>query len=435
MIKRVIMRTFSLIGCLLLLGSFQNSSAQNTDNDICIPSVLYMLSDTRNDIFIEPLIKRWKPYDDFVRFSGNASYSRRLMRVASVDSPRNNDTIITSLVNGDGFETRKTITSVIKVGKKFTGEKPVTMQIMGDSYVNGAFFKDALLTKGYVPNLKLVGLRKIKGENGQYDEGHGGWKLNDYFNVPVSEITSYHGYMQPEGDYRYWGATGFWINCHKVMKGQLTDFSSVYHCGRYDDYAVSFNEETGYLLSPQKNDMQFDNQLGTFVVYNGKKWMQVKDSDLTWGIDLHKYFTMWKLGFPDFFAVLLGLNDFRYDIHSDFTQWNKQIEIMKNNYLNIVPNGKFVILIPASTCGSMDNEKGDFTLYQNAAMWRFRKNLIDTFDNRTEEGYYLVDTAIAIDNEDGYERSGQGIQKGNPHPYLSYPSMGIPLAAFIQIYR
>ena len=132
---------------------------------------------------------------------------------------------------------------------------------------------------------------------------------------------------------------------------------------------------------------------------------------------------------------MLGLNDFRGDMNADFTEWNERIETMKRSYLEAVPDGKFMILIPCSTCGSMNNDSGAFTLQQNAAMWRLRKNIIDTFDNREDEGFYLVDVALAIDNEDGYRKDENGVQTGNPHPYLSYPAMGVPIAAFIQYHR
>ena len=100
-----------------------------------------------------------------------------------------------------------------------------------------------------------------------------------------------------------------------------------------------------------------------------------------------------------------------------------------------MPDGKFIILIPCTTCGSLNNIRGDFTLRQNASMWQLRKNIIDTFDGRESEGYYVVDIGITIDNEKGYNRNRDGIQTGNPHPYPNYPTMGIPLAAFIQYYR
>ena len=84
-------------------------------------------------------------------------------------------------------------------------------------------------------------------------------------------------------------------------------------------------------------------------------------------------------------------------------------------------------------------------------MWRFRKWLIDTFDKREKDGFYLVDTSITCDNENGFNLVTQGesivpfpgykgdvrlkIQTGNPHPYPAYPFMATPLAAFIQALR
>ncbi len=50
-------------------------------NDICLPHKLYMLSDIRNNLFVEPLIKRWRPYNDVVRFGGSTHYTRKLQRV------------------------------------------------------------------------------------------------------------------------------------------------------------------------------------------------------------------------------------------------------------------------------------------------------------------------------------------------------------------
>lgn len=39
---------------------------------------------------------------------------------------------------------------------------------------------------------------------------------------------------------------------------------------------------------------------------------------------------------------------------------------MKESYYKAVPDGKFIILIPCTTCGSLNNIRGDFTLRQNA---------------------------------------------------------------------
>lgn len=150
-------------------------------NEICLPAKLYMLSEIQNDIFVEPLIKRWRPYDDVVRFSGTANYQRRLQRVASICEPVDSSTVSISLINLDYFDTIKTVTSSIVVGKKGIGSDTVTVSIIGDSFTQGAFYKDALLVKGYVPKIKMIGLRDISPFPGQFDEGRGGWTLAKYF--------------------------------------------------------------------------------------------------------------------------------------------------------------------------------------------------------------------------------------------------------------
>ncbi len=428
-------RTFIVLPLFLFSLHPLWGQKSNFKNDICIPGKLYMLSDIRNDVFVEALIKRWRPYNDFVRFSGDCVYSRKLNRVASVDTPVDGSNMKIELVNSDEFEIIKEKAISICVGKKGIGTQEVTVQILGDSFVNGAFFRDALLSKNYIPGIKLVGLRNIKNEEGQYDEGRGGWTVKKYFEIPKGEMTSYHGYMQPVGEYRYWGSCEFWKNCYKVINGELTDTEIVYDCGRYDQCITKFDKETGYLAAPKKNDLMYDNARGSYMVYTEKKWKNVEVDERKWAFNYRKYLDMWNLDAPKFFAQMLGLNDYRDSLTADYREWNKKIAEMKESYYKAVPDGKFIILIPCTTCGSLNNIRGDFTLRQNAAMWQLRKNIIDTFDGRESEGYYVVDIGITIDNEKGYNRNRDGIQTGNPHPYPNYPTMGIPLAAFIQYYR
>jgi hypothetical protein len=409
-----------------------DSFSDKTENDICLPRYLYMLSDTQNNLFIEPFIKRWRPETNYVRFIGSTTvYSKKTNRGVSIDNPKAWATVGIALYDSD-FKIIKSHTSIIRLGEKGVGSKKVYVQIMGDSFVQGAFFKDALLTQNYVPNIQMVGLRKVAGETDQYDEGRGGDMLHDYFSIHTGETKAYQGYMHPD-NHTYYGATGFWKNCHKVADGIAPELS--YSCGRFDYCLDRFDSENGYLITPNANDVMFDNNQNTFIKYTGTEWIHVKKEDFVWNFNYKKYLEAWELPAPQFFGEMLGLNDFRNDISADFSLWNERIAIMKDSYLEAVPDGKFMILIPSSTCGSMNNTNGDFTLYQNASMWRLRKNIIDNFDNRESEGYYLVDIGISIDNEDGYNKNEDGIQIGNPHPYPNYPVMGIPLASFIQFHR
>ena len=436
-------RVFALA---LVVSSLTASAA----NDICLPSTLWMLSDVQNDIFVQPMIRRWRPYDDFVRFScedGKISFSRRLSRVVSITNCVDGAVLKVDLVNGDEFETVKTLKSVLRVGKKGVGAKDVYAQIIGDSYTHGAFFKSALLESGYVPKLHLVGLRTCA--EGQCDEGRGGWAMEQYFTVPRTEHLAYHGFLHPQ-DGRYWGDARFWKMAWRcVRKTQPKGFEPSYSCSRFDDCVVRFDETTGLLLDPVAGDYQIEDETRRMVRFDGEAWQSVDEKMLTWQFDYGKYLDMWRIPPPQFVFVLLGLNDFRHDLKADFTEWGRRVAIMKDAYLKVCPQGKFVICIPCSTCGPIDNAVGDFTPYQDAAMWRFRDWLIRTFDRREDEGFYLLDSGICIDAENGYcfetgpqtmphENCSNGVYRvyrGTPHPYFSYPSMGIPLAAFIQYYR
>lgn len=421
-------------------------------NDICLPSVLYMLSGVQNDIFVQPLIKRWRPYDDFVRFSLNKSapFMRRLSRVASIDAPVDGSTLTTELINSDEFEVIKRQSSVIRVGIKGAGQDEVTAQIIGDSYTQGAFFRKAILDPQMVPALKLVGLRKC--QDRQYDEGRGGWTLQSYFDVPNQPTSSYHGFMQPDGNMRYWGARDFWVNAWQVFRNTCPKtFEPRYSCGRFDFCLHKFDEKTGILLTPEPGDVQYDNKSASYVIFDGKDWKPTKNNVLKWNFDYPKYLAMWKLKTPQFLFVVLGLNDFINNLNADFSNWDAQITTVKNSFLKANPNGFFVICIPCSTVGTLDNADGQFTIRQNAAMWRFRKHLIETFDKRVKDGFHLLDTGIPIDNDDGFNKVKQGpltlhfpgaakdqhydVQTGNPHPYPNYTTLGLPLAAFIQYYR
>ena len=419
-------------------------------NDICLPSALYMLADTPNDVFVQPFLKRWRPYNDFVRFGmkDKNAFSRRLSHVATVSKPTDGAVLHVDLVNGDEFKTVKRLAPVLRVGRKGVGEKDVYAQIIGDSLTHGRFFQAALLDSGYVPKLHLVGLLKFA--DGQYNEGRGGWSLASYFSVPSRPGRSYHGFMQPEGA-RYWGNRAFWKMAWRcVRKTQPKGFEPSYSCARFDSCVTRFDEQTGVLLNPAKGDVQFDEGEKSFVRYDGAAWRAVPAQSLKWRFDYGKYLQMWNIPPPQFLFVSLGVNDFRGRLNADYSTWEQQITTMKESYLAACPDGKFVIAIPISTCGSIDNAAGDFTPLQNAAMWNFRNWLIQTFDKREKDGFYLLDGGIATDNDYGFNlakgsvtvpfegctgEENLRVQTGNPHPYPNYVTMGLPFAAFIQYHR
>lgn len=225
----------------------------------------------------------------------------------------------------------------------------------------------------------------------------------------------------------------------------------LYACEYFGDAAERFDEASGYLKSPARGDYQYDSGKKAMFKWDGSAWAAVDETKLVWSFDYAKYLAMWELPKPDFLFEMLGVNDFMEKLDADYSEWERLLRTLKTSYLAAVPGGKFVICIPCSSFGSIDNFIGHFVPKQNAAMWRFRDWLIKTYDGREKEGYYLLDTALAVDSDYGYYSASArpqakpfagyagkevlDVQYGNPHPYNSYPTMGIPLAAFIQYWR
>lgn len=425
-----------------------NLSAQNEPfiNNICLPSKQYLLSGVQNDLFFQTFLKRWRPYDDFVRLSGTVEYSRRYEKVASIKNPETGKIIRVELVNGDRFEVVKALECTVLAGEAGTGKDEVMVQFLGDSFTKGNYFKSAFLEKGYVPNVKCVGLRKVGGFENQYHEGRGGWTLENYFSNKVDNPVFFNPFLQPQGKLRYWGSTEFWKTAIGVNNKTIESkgLEPAYSCGGYD---CSRFKADGFLAKPEKNDVMYDFQNKCFVAWNGRMWE--KTDNLVWTFQYGKYLSMWNLPSPRFLVVMLGLNEFRNKpFPADFSEWNARIEILLKSYREAVPDGRLVVCTPCTSSGIPDNKAGEFTVRQNAATWEVRNNIIQVFDNRESEGIYVVDASVTIDNENGYNAKNSElpyegypgekrlfVQEGNPHPYPNYPNLGLPIAAFVQYFR
>ncbi len=442
------MKKYLLIAALIVLKLQLSGQEEHFVNEISLPAKQYMLTGVSNDMFIQTFLKRWRPYTDFVRFSGTADYSRRYEKLASVINPKTGTLLKIELINGDRFNVLNTVECTVIAGESGTGSKEVTVQFLGDSFTRGNYFKSAFLEKGYVPNVKCVGLRKISGSENQFHEGRGGWTLENYFLNKVDNPVYFNPFLQPQNKLRYWGSTEFWKTAIGINNKTIENkgLEPAYSCSDYD--CSRFNAD-GFLMNPEKDDVMFDFLNKQFMIWNGKTWEKVENKNLTWSFQYGKYLSMWNLPAPRFLIVMLGLNDFRNQpIPANFSEWNIRMETLLESYKKAVPEGRLVICTPSTSCGSLDNKAGDFTTMQNAAMWEVRNNIIKTFDHREGEGVYVVDASITIDNENGYNlkqvelpfdgypgEKRLNVQEGNPHPYPNYPNLGLPIAAFVQYFR
>ncbi len=403
-------------------------------NEICLPSKQYLMEGVANEFNSPSFTKRWRPYNDYIRYGGSVEYSKgcRLEKMAIIDKPRTGDTLEVALINGDHFDTLSLCQSVIYAATPAVGEKRVVVQFLGDSFTRGTYFKNAFLEAGYVPNVKLVGSRVVSDFPEHGHEGRGGWSLFDYYSLRHGEHI-HNPFYQPEGEYRYWGSTDFWANAVKVKanpKGGSFDLR--YNCG---DYNTERFGEDGYLLNPKRGDVLYDSQAECYRQWQRGAWREVELSG-EWDFDYGKYLDMWELDAPEFLVIYLGLNDFKHlELPADFTLWNSLMERALLSYRSAVPSGKLLLSTPCSACGTHDSENANFSAKQNAVMWELRRNIIETFDGREDEGIYVVDSSVVLDNESSYNFNKDGLQVGNPHPYPSYPKLGVPAAAFVQYYR
>ncbi len=427
------MKITQLILPIILLASSFGAHSQSFQNEITLPSKQYMLEGVANEMYVQTFLKRSTLGDVTVRFGGSAGYATggRTEKKGVVDKPVSGESIEVEMVSLVDFSVVDSATSEIVAGRPFVGEQEVRVQFLGDSFTKGNYFKSAFLESGYIPNVKLIGTRETSEYAGQFYEGRGGWTLAKYFSDMPDESFFYNPYYQPEGEYRYWGNSGFWKTVVELKQNPKADFSIRYNCDGYD--ASGFGED-GKLAAPQKGDMMYDSSEKKYIVWSGKRWQKIEKPE-AWRFDFAKYLDMWGLDAPQFLVVMLGLNDFRdLEMPLDFREWNVMAEELLASYKSAVPQGRLLLCTPCTSCGTLNNEKGDFTIKQNAAMWEVRKNIIQNFDNRESDGIYVVDASITIDNENGYNMKN-GLQVGNPHPYPSYPALGVPIAAFVQYYR
>lgn len=417
---------------LLFFGCAAVCSAQSAD--LAMPHRQYLLRGVSDTLYSEAALRLYGRQAAELRWGGTCAFSERRPQRAVIVSAKDGDTLTADLVSTQTFDTLASSRSRLCVAEPGIGSGTVRVQILGDSYVQGAFYRHALLETDYVLGLRLIGLRAVAGVADQYDEGRGGWTVERYFEVRRDAAASPSPFMQPTGDRRYWGSTAFWRNAYKAQDATAA-FEVRYACGRFEHCLPLFDAATGLLSHPTKGDMMWDSARDTFIIYTGRRWQPAADDSNVWTFDYAKYLHMWRLEAPQILFENLGLNDFRDSLSADYRLWDTRLMTMFRSYREAVPGGQFVIIIPCSSTGTPDNRRGDFVLRQNMAMWQLRRHIIDTYCGREAEGIHVLDMGIHIDNATGYRRDSHGLQTGNPHPYVAYPAMSVGIAACVQYIR
>ena len=131
---------FVLILSVCLVGGY----AQEKCNDIAYPSHTYFLDGVSNEVNFQPFLKRWRPYDDFVRFGMRSEHLHTGEKVV-VKKPISEDVLQVDLIDGWNFDTLKTVRSKVCVGQPYNGRDSISVQFLGDSFTKGLYFKYAFL--------------------------------------------------------------------------------------------------------------------------------------------------------------------------------------------------------------------------------------------------------------------------------------------------
>ncbi len=409
-------------------------------NEIIVPKYLYLLSGVNNDVFYEPILRKWNPYqyDIFANTTPNGrDYVKAIKRVVTLNNPTATGLSLSLYdLEKEDFIQTKTIT--LRKGTQGAGSAEIKVGIIGDSYTDGGCFTSALLSHGYVPNLKLVGTRQVTNYITQCTDGRSGWTLNTFFNVQTN-VDYFNPFLHPQGSHRYWGNTAFWAG---VCGGSPSGYQA-----RYTQYA-SLCDANGWPVSPLEGDVIYDSTNSSFKEYQSGSWVTIQQSDYSWEFNYSKYLSMWSIETPDILCVMLGVNDFwvnNYPSEANLLIWKERMNTMIFSYKSSNPTGKFVILT-ANTV-THHNVLHYRPLDVHNRMQILREFVINEWDNKEADGIYVVDTAQLVDSEnafvltestpfDGFSGTTKEVYANDgQHPRLNYTTLGYSLAAFIQYIR
>lgn len=424
------------------------------DYDIVFPSKLYCLDGVQRNIWHSSIMSRFNPYDIFLRFEGNATYQRRCDIVASLKSGNtDNKTMTISMIDLRKMAKAKEVSSTIKVGTPNDNSlSAIKVQFVGSSTVQLAYFKYALET--YVSNYTLIGMRHKPNLPNVKHEGRGGASLAAYRTVSTGSKLHYYPFWQPDGNFRYYGATGFWVyaKANAESESESPSANGAYYNGCYNSDILAMFDNFGFLTNPTSGDIMYDSDNAVFKVYDGATWTNTTQGAYTWGFDYGKYLSMWNLATPDVVCITLGANDFRNkDLPLDFATWNSSMEELIESIHDVNSNIKIVLC----NQGPFANHgyTGDPVPLQNYKMWLHLKDIIENFDNREAENIFVIAQGSEISAEYGFRRRTDNdsltkpteiyaedermvvLNQDSVHPYLSLDNMGTPIAAFLQFIR
>ncbi len=439
-------------------------------NKIALPSNIYVLAGIQRNIWHQSVLARWNPYDYYLKFStegkgttqnplngiDTASFQRRTNLVASIktsNSEIDGTSFDVSLIDNRQMKVTQTKKVYLRIGiPNDENLSPIKVSFIGSSTVQLLYFEYALTH--YVSNYTLIGLRHKQGSTTILHEGRGGASLFSYCEGSYNTGSTSHffPFWQPIGNFRFWGATGFWINAHINADDGSFNNTGGYYTGLYVDSALAkFDASTGWLVNPTNGDIMYDTTTKTYKLYNGSEWVSTSKANYSWTFDYGKYLNMWGLDTPDVICITLGSNDFRTaNLPLNLDTWKTRMDTVINSIHSV--NASIKVVLCNQGPFSNHGYQGDETFLMNYKMWLHLDFMIKTYGERENENIFVLAQGSEISAEYGFNVStSQNIIKpteiyeGNErmlvhsgdvvHPYESLKNMGTPIAAFLQYIR
>lgn len=418
------------------------------NNDLAMPSRIYMLENHQNNIYYQHIQRRTIKDMFFARVGGSGVINRT--RQARVTPTAAGDIALTSTLYDAEFDVVKTVASTAVVKSKTTPTTPFKLLAIGDSMTFEGYWLGH--AKSYIPDFTTLGIRAGANITTVMHEGRSGWSLANYFehygNIGFSGFTPF---MHPIGAYRYIGTTRTW----KAVAATPTLASVI---GMTAIYATLGIDASG---RPTKDPGQstlaagavvYNNDLNVYQQWDGASWTTV--TGLTFEFNFGKYLSTFGVETPDAVSMMLGYNDFSgtlpHDVESAFATWKGRADTVIASAI-AAGVSKFAIVIPQSVAGLMEDPNGSFTRRIDASLWEMRRLMIKHYDNRIGEGIYLVDAGSALDPDYGIPLATWAQEKpfseyagdaritptyNAPHPdSAGYAQIAVRIAAWIQAVR
>lgn len=258
---------------------------------------------------------------------------------------------------------------------------------IGDSLTEIGKYQHELLTE--LPGTLFLGTRTTSANNIQ-SEGRGGWKIDWLSSRIYDGVYQHSPFIQPSGDYKYYGATGFWKNTWVDPNNY-----DVYGYTAVRD-AKGFIQATGYLSSPNINDVIYDTDLAVYKTWDGNSWETITTEELAFSINFTKYLSVWEIELPDFVSFMLITNDAAWATNEErgnaYATYKNQLLTLVNSILST--GVKMFYLIPQLPIPVDYNEY----IQRRECFIYFVKNILVDFGSIPN--LYIIDAGSEFISED-----------------------------------